>query len=265
MKFGACGGILGETYPLAKELGFDYFETAFRDLPKMTDEDFQKALDTIKEVGLPVLRANGLFFSEQHFFGDDAMTEEEIIAFYEKGFERAKKIGIEIVVWGAGPTRKYPETMLREDAMKTIFRYGNVIADFSKKYDIPIAIEPLCHYETNIFNTVKESCEYIRELNRPEIKVLADSYHMMVECEKYDTLGNNADLLIHTHIAAAEYGSNKYRLVPDLEDELNVKEFIYELKKIGYDGTVSIEAAMRTGDWKKDMAEALEALTTWAK
>ena len=181
MKFGACGGILGATYPLAKKLGFDYFETAFRDLPKMSDEDFQKALDTVKEVGLPVLRANGLFFNEQHFFGDDKMTEEEIIAFLDKGFQRAKKIGIEIVVWGAGPTRKYPDTMTYEEAMQTIFKYGNIIADFSKKYDIPIAIEPLCKNETNIFNTVKESCEYIRELNRPEIKVLADSYHMMAE------------------------------------------------------------------------------------
>ena len=265
MKFGATGAINGLTYTLAKKLGYDYFETAFRSVATLSDEEYAEWLKISKEVGLPVLRANGLFYNEQHFFGDDAMTEDEIKAFLDKGFARAKELGIEIVVWGSGPTRKYPDTMTREEAMKTIFKYGHIIADFSKKYGIPIAIEPLCQAETNIFNTVQEACEYIRELNRPEIKVLADSFHMMAECEKFNTLGNNADLLIHTHIAAAQYGSSKIRLTPDNKDEENIKEFIFELKKIGYNGTVSIEAAMRTGEWEKDMTEAISALRSWDK
>ncbi len=265
MKFGACGALNGATYTIAKKIGFDYFETAFRSVATLSDEEYAQWLENLKEVGLPVLRANGLFFNEQHFFGDDAMTEEEMIAFLEKGFARSKELGIEIIVWGAGPTRKYPDTMTKEEAMKTIFKYGHIIADFSKKYDIPIAIEPLCKNETNIFNTVEESCQFIRELNRPEIKVLADSFHMMAESEKFNTLGNNADLLIHTHIASAVYGSSKIRLVPDIKDEENIKEFIFELKKIGYNDTVSIEAAMRTGDWEKDMTEGLAALRSWDK
>ena len=38
MKIGACGSLLGLTYPLAKEIGFDYMEIPFRDLGKITDE-----------------------------------------------------------------------------------------------------------------------------------------------------------------------------------------------------------------------------------
>lgn len=265
MKFGATGALNGTTYTGAKKLGYDYFETAFRSVATLSEEEYAEWLKISKEVGLPVLRANGLFYNEQHFFGDDAMTEEEIIDFLDIGFKRSKELGIEIVVWGSGPTRKYPDTMTYEDAMKTIFKYGNIIADFSKKYDIPIAIEPLCKAETNIFNTVKESCEFIRELNRPEIKVLADSFHMMAECENFNTLGNNADLLIHTHIAAAVYGNDKIRKVPDSVDEENIKEFIFELKRIGYNGTVSIEAGLRTGDWEKDMTEGIRALRSWDK
>ena len=265
MKFGACGAVNNATYALAKKIGFDYFETAFRSVATLSDEEYEEWLRIKDETGLPVLRANGLFYSEQHFFGEDKMTEEEMMAFLEKGFERCKKMGIEIVVWGSGPSRKYPENMTREEAMKTIFKYGNVLADFSKKYGMPIAIEPLCKNETNIFNTVEESCRYIRELNRPEINVLADSFHMMAESERFDTLVNNVDLLIHTHIAAAKFGSSEIRLVPDLKDELNIKDFIFELKKIGYNGTVSIEAAMRTGNWEKDMTEALAALRSWDK
>ena len=32
MKIGACGSLLGLTYPLAKELGFDYMEIPERNL-----------------------------------------------------------------------------------------------------------------------------------------------------------------------------------------------------------------------------------------
>ena len=264
MKIGACGGILGATYPIAKELGFDYFETAFRDFSKMSEDEFQKCLETVKEVGLPVIRANGLFFNEQHFFGEGAMTEEEFKSLLEIGFERASKVGVETVVWGAGPTRKIPEGTDKDEAMKIVFRYGNFIADMAKKYGMQIAIEPLCRYETNVFNTVKDSCEFLKKLNRPEVMVLADSYHMMVECEKYGTLGNYADMLIHAHIAEAKYDCKDIRLTPNMADENNVKEFIYELKKMGYDGTVSIEAGLRSGDWKKDMTEGLEAIRKWA-
>lgn len=263
MKFGACGGILG-AYPLAKEIGFDYFETAFRDFPDMSEEDFQKCLDTVKEVGLPVLRANGLFWGQLQFFGENAITKEALIDNLKKGFERVKQLGIEIVVWGSGASRNIPEGVDKKYAEELLLDYGNLLADFARDYGMKIVIEPLCRYETNVFNTVKDSCEFLKKLNRPEVMVLADSYHMMVECEKYDTLGNYADMLIHAHIAEAKYNCKDIRLTPNMEDENNVKEFVYELKKMGYDGTLSVESGLRSGDWKKDMTEALAAIRKWA-
>ncbi len=264
MKFGACGGILGLVYPLAKEIGFDYFETAFRDLPNMSEEDFQKCLDTVKEVGLPVLRANALFAGSVQFFGENAVTREALIENLKKGFERAKKLGIEIVVWGSGASRNIPEGVDKAEAETVLFDYANILADLAREHNMKIVIEPLCRYETNVFNTVKDSYEFLKKLDRPEVMVLADSYHMMVECEKYDTLKNYADMLIHAHIAEAKYDCKDIRLVPNMVDENNVKEFIYELKKIGYDETVSIEAALRSGDWKNDMTEGLAAIKKWA-
>lgn len=264
MKFGACGGILG-TYPLAKEIGFDYFETAFRDFPLMSEEEFQKCLEKVEEVGLPVLCANALFHGTLQFFGENAITKEALIENLKLGFERTSKLGIKTIVWGSGASRNIPDGVDKDEAKKLLFEYSNLLADFAKEYNMQIVIEPLCRYETNVFNTVKDSYEFLKELNRPEIKVLADSYHMMVECEKYDTLKNYADMLTHTHIAEAKFDCKDIRLTPNLADENNVKEFIFELKKMGYDGTVSIEAGMRSGDWKRDMAEGLAALRTWSK
>lgn len=262
MKIGVCGSVMGLTYPYAKELGFDYMEIPFRDLGKINDEEFDQMLQKTKEIQFPVLKANAMLPNDFNLFGENAKTDEEIKAFLEKGFPRARQLGIEIVVWGSGPSRKYQD-MDPAVIEQRLLEIGNIIADIAEKYDIMVVIEPLNKGETNVFNTVKETSEYARKLNRKYVKVLADSFHMMAEFEAYDTLKENKDIILHAHIAEAKFGTNLIRLVPDEKDENNVKEFVFELKKMGYNGDISIEAPLRTGDWKTDMTEGLKAIKGW--
>jgi sugar phosphate isomerase/epimerase len=265
MKFGACGIVSSEGYSLAKKMGFDYFETAVRVYFDMSEEDFQKDLERVKEIGLPVLCANGLFYGSTLLFGENATPREQIEEMIDIGFSRISRLGVKKVVWGSGASRVAHEGMTEKEIEEGLTYFADLFADYAKKYGMIVVIEPLCRYETNVFNTVKSSYEFAKKLNRPEMQVLADSYHMMVECEKYDTLNNYGDMLTHAHIAEAAYNRKDIRRTPDLEDEFNVKEFVYELKKAGYDGTLSIEAGLRTGDWKKDMTDALSAVKEWAK
>ena len=263
MKIGACGSLLGLTYPLAKEIGFDYMEIPFRDLGKITDEEFEQMLLKKQEVGLPVLKANAMLPNDFNLFGENAKTLNELKDFLEKGFNRAKQLGIEVVVWGSGISRKYPENMDYQEVENYLLQAGNVIADYSEKYGIMVVIEPLNKGETNVFNTVKETYQFVKKLNRKTVKALADSFHMMAESESYDSLNSYKDEIFHAHIAEAKFGTNQIRLVPCQQDENNVKEFVEILKKIGYQGDISIEAQMRTGDWKFDMTEGLKALKSW--
>ncbi len=263
MKIGACGSLLGLTYPLAKELGFDYMEIPFRDLGKITDEEFEQMLLKKQEIGLPVLKANAMLPNDFNLFGENAKTIQELHNFLEKGFNRAKQLGIEIVVWGSGPSRKYPENMVYQEVEDYLIKVCNIIADYSEKYGILVVIEPLNKGETNVFNTVKETYAFVKKLNRKTVKALADSFHMMAESESYDSLFDYKDEIFHAHIAEAKFGTNKIRLVPDETDENNVKEFVYILKEIGYKGDISIEAPLRTGDWKFDMTEGLKAIKSW--
>lgn len=263
MKIGACGSLLGLTYPLAKELGFDYMEIPFRDLGKITDEEFQQMLLKRKEVDFPVLKANAMLPNDFHLFGEEQKSFEELHAFLEKGFNRAKQLGIEIVVLGSGASRKYPEGMDYNQVEKHLINVFNVVADYSEKYGILVVIEPLQKGETNVFNTVTETCAFVKKLNRKTVKALADSFHMMAESENYNVLFDCKEDIFHAHIAEAKFGTAQIRLVPDLKDENNVKEFVDVLKKIGYQGDISIEASLRSGDWKADMAEGLKALRSW--
>ena len=195
MKIGACGSLLGLTYPLAKELGFDYMEIPFRDLGKITDEEFQQMLLKRKEVDFPVLKANAMLPNDFHLFGEDQKSFEELHAFLEKGFNRAKQLGIEIVVLGSGASRKYPEGMDYNQVEKHLINVFNVVADYSEKYGILVVIEPLQKGETNVFNTVTETCAFVKKLNRKTVKALADSFHMMAEKEKNTSVAKEEIIL----------------------------------------------------------------------
>lgn len=267
MRFGVNSGILSDSYVIAKEIGFDYVEVPFNVVVSATDEEAEAMKARVEEIGMPVIRANGLFPGNGtiKFFGDEKISNEFLCEYLEKGLSRLKPLGLEILVWGSGTARKIPEGMDVAEAMERIFEIGNIIADYAEKYDVMIAIEPLNRRETNVFNSVYATSDFTRRLNRRSVKVLADSYHMMAESECYETMKNNKDMIIHTHIAEAELGNYDVRFTPCLEDKYNTRAFIDELKKMGYDDCVSIEAMPRTKQWKEDMTEALKALREWEK
>ena len=58
-----------------------------------------------------------------------------------------------------------------------------------------LAIEPLNRKESNIINSVAEGVRFARQVNRPEIRVLADFYHIDEEREPLDTLKTNGEWL----------------------------------------------------------------------
>ena len=64
-----------------------------------------------------------------------------------------------------------------------------------------LVIEPLNRAESNIANSVAEGVRFAEAVSRPEVKVLADFYHMDEENEPLDELVVNAGWLAHVHLA----------------------------------------------------------------
>ena len=76
----------------------------------------------------------------------------------------------------------------------------------------------------------------ILRVDHPNLKLLADIYHMSKENEPYEVLLENADILRHIHVS--EYPSHGY---PGREDGKCVREFADVLRRCEYDGRVTIE------------------------
>jgi len=262
MKFGINCDVLQERFDLAQKLGYDYCEYPFNKLVSNDTETNKKVIKKQRDSAFPVTAANG-FIIGLTLCGESPSPKSELLSYLRKGFDNSKELGIKTIVFGSGKARNCPEGFSREKTLEQLCELCTVFGDFGKEYDTDIVIEPLNHNETNIFTTVKETYAFVKKLANPRIKLLADSYHMRVENESFDTLKDYKEYLYHTHIAAALPCSCEVREIPSLEDKENIKEFIYALKRMGYDKCVSIEASITNKSVEEAMANAIKALHAW--
>ena len=97
-----------------------------------------------------------------------------------------------------------------------------------------MAIEPLNKKECNFINRVEEAAHLAQLVNQPEIRVLADFYHMQVDDEPLDTLVQHKEWLAHIHLADTGRKSPGTGVYP-------YAAFVEQLRTCNYDGFLSVE------------------------
>ena len=151
---------------------------------------------------------------------------------------RLKRLGVKVVVFGSGGARRVPDGYSREDAFAQLTDFCRRIAPLARDNGITIAIEPLRRQETNIINTAHEGIALVKAVDRPEIRLLVDFYHLTEEGESPDVVLEAGAMLAHVHVA-----NPKGRIYPSMPDEAAYAPFFANLCKIGYAGRVSIEGS----------------------
>ncbi|MBL9171874.1 MAG: sugar phosphate isomerase/epimerase [Verrucomicrobiales bacterium] len=102
-------------------------------------------------------------------------------------------------------------------------------------YGVPLLLEPLNRYETNLFNTVDDTVSYLSSLRTRNVKLLCDCFHMNIEeVSIADSLRRAGSSVGHVHLAdsnrqAAGLGHTDFGAVAQA------------LQDIGYAGYLSAE------------------------
>jgi D-psicose/D-tagatose/L-ribulose 3-epimerase len=145
---------------------------------------------------------------------------------------------------GAGPTKD--EWKWGVESMKPVAQYAG---------DLGIVLVPefLNRFEIYLLNNAKDAARFVREVGHPACKMMYDTFHANIE-EKDITqaLKDCADVMAHVHI------SENDRSTPG-QGQVNWQETFDALKKIKYDGWLTIEAfglalpalAAATKIWRK--------------
>jgi sugar phosphate isomerase/epimerase len=158
-------------------------------------------------------------------------------AYLSRAAELLAHAAAQIIVYGSGWARNVPEGYERSRGEDEFAESLRLSADALKGTGTTLVIEPLNRRESNLVNSVAEGADFVRRVNRPEIQLLADFYHMDEEHEPLATLPANAAYLRHVYLADTgriNPGSGRYPYAA----------FVGALKEAGYAGRFSAECGV---------------------
>jgi D-psicose/D-tagatose/L-ribulose 3-epimerase len=249
VQVGYCTGL--KNLEAAKAAGFDYIELGTSEIASLPDADFEAAARRIKDVGLAVPATN-LFLPATLKVTGPQTDREQQMAYVKKAFARLARLGTQIVVFGSGGARRVPDGFAKEDAFKQLVEFGRAAAQEARTNGITIAIEPLRKEETNIINSAAEGLELVNAINDPNFQLMIDFYHLASEKEDPAIVIRAKDHLRHLHVA-----NPQGRVFPQKWEEFDYGPFFANLKTIGYDKRISVEASTKDLPTEAPLAIAL--------
>jgi sugar phosphate isomerase/epimerase/catechol-2,3-dioxygenase len=243
-------------FEAAQAAGFDYVEVNASKVAGLPEEEFQQLVKRVQQLHIPVAAANVLLPGTIKIVGPDADKEKQM-AYITTCFSRLKALGVKVQVLGSGGARRVPDGFSRDEAFAQLTDFCRRIAPIAREDGITIVIEPLRRQETNLINSEKEGLALMKAVDRPEVRILVDYYHLSEENESPDILLESGRDLVHVHVA-----NPKGRVYPLAADESAYAPFFGNLCRIGYAGRVSVEGNTTNfeGDGPKSLA-TLRALT----
>ncbi len=250
VQIGVC--VDADRFEAAQAAGFDYVEVNASKVAALTDDEFEQLAGRVAQLKIPVAAANVFLPGAIKLTGPEVDPARQM-AYITAALGRLKRLGVKVQVLGSGGARRVPDGFSRDDAFNQLVDFCRRLAPVARENGITIAVEPLRKQETNIINTAREGLVLVKAVDRPEIRLLVDYYHLAEEGESADIIAEAGPLLAHTHIA-----NPKGRVFPLNADESPYTGFFSNLCKIGYQGRLSVEAS--TKDFASEAPQALAML-----
>jgi sugar phosphate isomerase/epimerase len=220
---------------------YDYDGIEFAAEPYKLDADECTAL--MKKYGLNCRSLCGIF-DETRDLTDPGEAGKNAVTYLTDSVDFAVKVGAKIIIVVPSPVGRTVQPAgktfdeLRGSSVKNIKEAAN----YAQKQGVRFAIEAINRYETYFANTLEKAYSLVKEIGHPAVGVMADLFHMSLEESSFtESLMMIADKLLHVHIA------DNTREPAGL-GHTDFKEILRVLKKIGYNGSLTMEFMYRLAD-----------------
>lgn len=232
-----------------KKAGFDGVEIPLfgGDVPH-----FEKVGQAIKDNGMGCTSVTVIPDEEHNPISADASHRQGGVEHLKWAIDCSEALGSDIlcgpfhqplgVFSGVGPT---------EEEKQRAAEVHQKAADYAAKANVTLAVEFLNRFECYFLNTLADSADFVKRVNKPNYGVLYDTFHSHIE-EK-DPIGGiapNIDIIKHVHISENDRGTPG-------KGQVNWSGTFKALRSSGYDGWLMIEAFGRA------LADLAAATKVW--
>jgi sugar phosphate isomerase/epimerase len=220
-----------------KAAGADYIVPAVADflMPDRPDKDFALQRDLASASPLPALGCNKFLRDARlRCTGPDA-DHAAVLAFSAIAFRRLAEVGGKFIGFGSSSARQLPANWPKARADKQFVALLRAMGPLAARHGITISVEQLQESECNYLNHLGQVVEIVAAVGHPNIRVLADLFHIAV-------MGDTpADLAKAVPFAGlVEIAEKENRTVPGVGGQ-DFRPYFEALARGGYSGPITIE------------------------
>lgn len=226
----------------AKKLGFDIMELSAGNFFNEDENFFRELRKAADDNGIILTGGYGPR-PEHNLSSADPKVVENGFKFYENIFPKMEIAGIGCIggaiysYWPVDFTKPLDKKADWERSVNSMKKLADMAAD----HGITLDMEVLNRFEGYLLNQSYEACEFCKQVAKPNVKVMLDTFHMNIE---EDSLVNAIHLagkqLGHFHVGEANRR-------PPRPGRMHWEEIGAALRDIGYDGNVVMEPFVMTG------------------
>jgi sugar phosphate isomerase/epimerase len=217
----------------ARELGFDGIEVNTMGAEELASSVLRGLLES-NGLQLTAISSGRIYVDGRATLSDpDPAVRAGVIGRLERLVEFAAEFEAPIII---GLLRG--ERLVDGDPVKTVELFVESmqsVADHAASRSIEVYVEAINRYETPLLNTAAQTVDVVRQIDRPNVKILLDVFHMNIEeASIADAIRATGSLLGHFHVA----DSNRH--APGT-GHVDFTEIVAALGDIGYGGWISGE------------------------
>lgn len=249
----ALTGRTEDLFGLVKAAGFTGAELMVRN---PFEVDFGKIASLARKYGLdvPMLCSGEMFGEDGLSFADpDPAVRREAVERTKELMRAAGELGARVNV---GRLRgRFRDDVPREETLRWMKDGFAEVSEADR--NVSLLVEPINRNIANCILTTEDGLRFVRDLGIPNVKLMIDFMHMVVEGEDIaESVGAARGVCEHVHICDSDRK-------PLGKGTMDFSEFFAALGEIGYPFYVSVEA-VPTDDYRDDLAEGFEILSRMA-
>lgn len=224
-------------------LGFDVLEVACGAFHLENDQFFKELRSAADANGMILTGGYGPR-PEHNLASRDEAAVEKAFDFYADIFRKMEIAGIDRIggaLYSYWPVDFSAPMDKPGDTARSVARMQR-LADMAADHGIMLGMESLNRFEGYMINECYEAIDYVKAVDRPNVKVMLDTFHMNIEEDSItEAIRKAGPLLGHFHVGEAN------RRCPGPGGRFDWAEIDKVLKEINYDGYVVMEPFVTMG------------------
>ncbi len=220
-----------------KALGADFIVESVADflIPFASDAQFAASRRAALAAPLRVRGCNSFLRDPSLICVGPNADHARVLTYAQTAFARLRALGGEYVVFGSNSARRIPEGWDKRRADEQFVTLLRAMAPLAAEHGITVGVEMQRREECNYLNYLEEVVSVVAPVDHPNIRVLADLYHMRVMGDSPLQLAKAVPW-----VGLVELAERERRTLPGVAGD-DFRPYFAALAEGGFHGLVDIE------------------------